>query len=205
MRGEVSAEHCNWSPSRPHAWVRPSALLFWPSIHWLWKASVLPLSQSTLKALTALSTQTQRDVREVQASCWSALQLDKVGQPPLVPRCSTTAKTNTTWSSRAGWFIHQKDSCVLELSGTSLDSQSTVAAGSVLYRLTTIRALQDALHGALNTLSHSHVFWLHVQSQVVQDIKSESQVPQLCSSSSVLTLTCLNGWVHLYCVPYVGS
>lgn len=87
MKGEVSAKNCNWSPSRPHARSDPAFCFL--TIHlagssWLWKTLVLPSPRSTLKALTAQSTETQWDLREVQVSL-PGFHLNGVGQAPLLP------------------------------------------------------------------------------------------------------------------------
>lgn len=102
---------------------------------------MLPSSWSTLKALSAPSTETQWDLREVQASppAW-------VSPWQGCPHFTTIAKTNMTWSSRDGWCNGPE--ALLCAGVESLDSQSALTES--------FRALQDVLHGALNTsVTHS--------------------------------------------------
>lgn len=117
MRADVGTKHCNWSLSRPHAWVSSLCFLtrYTSGLKWQWKASVLQLSLSTLKALAALSTETRWDLREVQASppVWAS---PWQGWPASTRAPAASPQPRQIWlrAAELGGIINQKDSCVLE-------------------------------------------------------------------------------------------
>lgn len=88
MRADVSAKHCNWSPSRPYAWVRPCALLS-DQLYERVELAVKGLSVAALSEYTEGSDcSVYRDTVRLKGGPGlrqSERYLDRVGQPPLIP------------------------------------------------------------------------------------------------------------------------
>lgn len=133
MKGEVSAKNCNWSLSRPHARSDPALCLL--TIHTGWvELAVKDLSVAFPSEYTEGSDcSVHRDTMRLKGGPGLSARVSPWrGWPGFTFTPAAAPSPRQIWpeGGELGGVMNQKDSCVLQLTSASLDSQRAVTVNN---------------------------------------------------------------------------